>query len=343
MISYLPAMQRIRLQAAVWWCAGLFLVAAPSVAAALTWAGYEWRVTTGGLAGNNTGSAANVVVDTNGYLHMKITRTGDRWYCAELFTTQSIGFGTYRWQIDGPVDKMDKNIVLGLFPYGPAAGIGSSGTNEIDIEYARWGNSAWPCGNYTVYPNSGSTKGSTTFNFTLSGTYTTSTFVWNSTSVAYTTQEGLRPAGDNGGLIKSWTYAPSNPGVNIPQRAMPLGMNLWLCAGCGGAPSDGQPEEIIIRSFQYIPLGTGVNTVAEGNTKKRPVDVSAHKQGIKIRLDLPVKQDLAVQIMNMQGEVVRTARLPAGEKELFLRGLGRGVHVAKISQFGITSKAVVLR
>jgi hypothetical protein len=31
-------------------------------------------------------------------------------------------------------------VVLGLFPYGPAAGIGVSGTNEIDIEYAFWGN-----------------------------------------------------------------------------------------------------------------------------------------------------------------------------------------------------------
>ncbi|HVX96889.1 MAG TPA: EamA family transporter, partial [Polyangia bacterium] len=30
-------------------------------------------------------------------------------------------------------------VVVGLFPYGPAAGIGADGTNEIDIEYSRWG------------------------------------------------------------------------------------------------------------------------------------------------------------------------------------------------------------
>ncbi len=71
-------------------------------------------------------------------------------------------------------------------------GIGTDGTNEIDIEYARWGNAAWPDGNYTVYPNSGATVGETTFNFTLAGTYTTSSFVWTSASIAFTSQEGFK-------------------------------------------------------------------------------------------------------------------------------------------------------
>ena len=72
----------------------------------------------------------------------------------------------------------------------------------------RWGNSAWPNGDYTVYPNSGSTVGETTFNFTLTGTYTTSSFAWTSTGIAFSSQEGLKAAGDNTGIIKSWTYAP---------------------------------------------------------------------------------------------------------------------------------------
>jgi len=107
---------------------------------------------------------------------MKITNNGGTWTAAEIFTTDKIGFGTYQWQIDGPVDKLDKNVVVGLYPYGPQAGIGSDGQNEIDIEYARWGNASYPNGNYTVYPPTGTGSNETTFDFTLTGTYTTSRF-----------------------------------------------------------------------------------------------------------------------------------------------------------------------
>lgn len=222
-----------------------------AAASTISWKGYTWRVTNGGMAGVAPGSANNVFVDANGYLHLKITQSNGAWTAAELFTTTNLGFGTYRWQIDGPVDKLDKNVVVGLFPYGPAAGMGQSGNNEIDIEFARWGNSAWPNGNWTIYPRTGSTVGSNTFNFSLGSTYTTSTFVWKSNSIAFSLQEGLKANGDTSGLIKSWTYAPSNASTNIPQQAFPLGMNLW----CFGAPpSNGQNVEIVIRNFQFIPL-----------------------------------------------------------------------------------------
>ena len=42
---------------------------------------------------------------------------------------------------------------------GPAAGIGADGTNEIDIEYSRWGQASGPNGDWTDYPASGTTIG----------------------------------------------------------------------------------------------------------------------------------------------------------------------------------------
>jgi len=41
-------------------------------------------------------------------------------------------FGTYQWQFEGAIDSMESQVVLGLFPYGPGAGIGVSEENEID-------------------------------------------------------------------------------------------------------------------------------------------------------------------------------------------------------------------
>ncbi|MBK9578874.1 MAG: glycoside hydrolase family 16 protein [Fibrobacterota bacterium] len=312
-------------------------------AVTVNWAGHTWNVTTGGMAGENTGSAANVVVDANGYLHLKISQINGKWMCAELFTTDKIGFGTYQWQVDGPVDKLDKNIVFGLFPYGPEAGIGADGTNEIDIEYARWGNAAWDNGNFTVYPNSGTTVGETTFNFSMSGTYTTSTFVWSSTSVQFKSQEGFKEIGDNAGLIKSWTYAPTNPSVNIPQRAMPLGMNLWLCSDCGGAPSDGKSAEIVIRKFVHQDPNSGVQ--AGNPSKGRGLELRTVQAGQLTRFDLssPATVDLVFTISDLAGRLESTVSVPAGSNGFSAMDLSEGPHVVRSVTMGTSRNIVVFR
>ncbi len=230
--------------------------AGESRAATISWKGHTWQLTSGGMAGVCQGDPQNVTVDASGYLHLRISNSGGTWTASELFTTDHLAFGTYQWQVDGPIDSYDKNVVLGLFPYGPAAGIGADGTNEIDIEYARWGQASGPNGDWTDYPASGSTIGEMSYTFSLGGgTLSTSRFVWSSSSIASTLLGGLQAVGSSTGLIKSWTYAPANPTTNIPQQALPLGMNLWCF---NATPSDGNPVEIIIRDFVYVqPGGTG--------------------------------------------------------------------------------------
>jgi len=319
-----------------------FTTFTPAVqAATVNWAGHTWNVTTGGMAGNNTGSAANVTVDGNGYLHLKISQTNGTWLCAELFTSDTIGFGTYQWQIDAPVDKLDKNVVLGLYPYGPIAGTGADGTNEIDIEYARWGNAAWANGNFTVYPNSGNTVGETTFDFSLSGTYTTSTFVWSGSAIRFRAQEGFKSVGDSSGTLKSWTYAPANPTTNIPQRAVPLGMNLWLCDGCGGAPSDGKPVEVIIRSFVHLAPGTtSVREQALG-AKATEVRISAGHPTVEVHLDSPLPNDRTFAVIDLQGRVENTIFVSRGSSRFAIDDLRPGVHVLAASGAGLARTFLV--
>ncbi len=238
-------------------------LARPISAATLTWKGHTWQVTSGGMAGVCKGDPNNVSIDSNGYLHFKISNTGGTWTASEIFTTDNLGFGTYQWQVDGPIDTYDKNIVLGFFPYGPAAGIGADGTNEIDIEYARWGQANGANGDWTNYPNSGTTVGELSYTFALKSTLSTSRFIWTASSIQDFVIDGLQPVSSTTGLIKTWTYAPSNPSTNIPQRAMPLGMNLW----CFNAPpSDSQPVEIVIRDFQFVPEGTSTGGAGTGGS-----------------------------------------------------------------------------
>jgi hypothetical protein len=230
------------------------LNAGAAAGATIDWKGHTWQVTSGGMAGVCEGSAANVTVDSSGNLHLRLAKSGSTWTASEIFTTDKLGFGTYQWQVDGPVDTYDKNIVLGLFPYGPAAGIGGDGTNEIDIEYSRWGQANGPNGDFTDYPASGNTVGERSFTFSLGGsTLSTSRFVWTTTKIVSSLFSGLVPVTSNDGALEQWAYAPANPSTNIPQQALPLGMNLW----CSDAPpSDGQPVEIVIRDFTFVPEGT---------------------------------------------------------------------------------------
>ena len=223
-----------------------FVISTLAHASTVVWKGYTWTIKSaiGAGPGPNNWNANNVFVDANGYLHLLINynASSGKWDCAEVSTTSSIGFGTYQWQIESQLDTLDPWVVLGLFPY-----LGPDGRNEIDVEYTRWGNASGNEGWWTVYPSSGTTIGQTSFNFALTGTYTTSRFTWSSSGVQYWLMGGFQPVGTTLNVINSWNYTPTNPNRNIPQKAMPLHMNLWLYQG--HAPANGQPVEVIIHDF----------------------------------------------------------------------------------------------
>ena len=169
------------------------------------------------MAGVCQGSPNNVTIDANGYLHFKISNSGGTWTASEMFTTDKLGFGTYQWQVDGPIDTYDKNVVLGLFPYGPAAGIGGDGTNGIDIEYSRWGQANGPNGDWTDYPASGTTIGELAYTFTLGGgTLSTSRFHWTSTSIANSLLGGLQPVDSTDGAHQELDVRASKPDDEHP-------------------------------------------------------------------------------------------------------------------------------
>jgi hypothetical protein len=217
------------------------------------WKGHNWNITTGGMAGVAQGNPANVSVDAKGYLHLTITNRGGTYTASEMFTTDNMGFGTYQWQIEGAIDNMDKSTVLGLFPYGPAAGIGSDGENELDIEFSKWDNTCGGCNaDFTFYPSTGNKAvGPQTDNFSftlIGGTLTTARLVWTPTSVTGTIMSGAQPIGATQNVLRTFSYAPADNAVRIPQAAMPLGMNFWCFQSF---PASNQ--EVIIRDFQFVP------------------------------------------------------------------------------------------
>ena len=194
--------------------------------------------------GPNYWSKDNVWIDGMGYLHLKITKKLNHWYCAEVTTTTPLSFGTYQWQVDHELGALDPNVVLGLFHYA-----GPDGYREIDVEYSRWGDPRNMGASWTVYPEKypGKIKNKP-FAITLTGMFTTSRYTWSSAGVSYVTMGGFQPIGTIANTIAAWNYTPTNSSVNIPQRSMPLCMNLWLLGG--KAPVGKEEVEIIIRDFQ---------------------------------------------------------------------------------------------
>ncbi len=227
------------------------LATAASVSTTIQFSGYQWDVRSGtGGPGPNTWDPANVWVDAQGALHLKITAQGGAWSCAEVSTKKRFGFGRYQFQVISPLDQLDRNVVLGLFNY-PTPDVGVDGTNEIDIEFARWGDEANPPGNYTVWPaQAGLAPRTHPFSFALDGTYTTHRFTWSSRRIFFQSLYGHR--NDNRNRFASWVYRPSAYAKYIPQKPMPVHLNLWLFQGL--PPTDGQEVEAIVKSFKFTKL-----------------------------------------------------------------------------------------
>ncbi|XP_037035095.1 uncharacterized protein LOC119073618 isoform X3 [Bradysia coprophila] len=193
----------------------------------------------------NNWTSTNVWVDTHNRLHLKVAYSpSSGWSCAKLQTNVNFGFGTYRWFIQGAIDKFDPNIVLGLFTYG-----GVDYINEIDIEIAKWGRNQSSNLFYTVYPSdlNGSKSVSSEIQMILQGTYTTHQFNWTKDYVRFQSQHGFKSSPTENVFFSYQT--PANFTHSMPVIRVPLHMNLWMFKG--RPPTDGKEVEIVVNDFQY--------------------------------------------------------------------------------------------
>jgi hypothetical protein len=231
----------------------LTTVASTAPARTIEFSGYQWEVRPteqSGGPGPNHWDENNISVDSNGFLHLKLTQRDGQWYCSEVNTQQALGFGLYQFSIIGRVDLLDPNVVLGLFNY-PEPEVGPDGTNEIDIEFAHWGVPTNPIDNFTIFPaQEGVRPTSVSFPIALRGAdQSIHTFNWTPTSILFQSFGGRQATGTP---LVSWLFQPHNATSRIPQSLLPVHINLWLFQG--KPPVNGQEIELIIRSFTFTPM-----------------------------------------------------------------------------------------
>jgi hypothetical protein len=181
-------------------------------------------------------STENVWVDSAGQLHLRITYRDGRWRTAEVILGQSLGFGKYTFSVASPLGNLDPNVVVGLFTWDDDPAYNH---REIDVEFARWGNTADPtAGQYVVQPydRAGNLK-----RFVQPATSASvHAFTWASKSVLFTS------ATTDGQAIASWR----NTSRDVPRRGGErVHINLWLNGGT--PPADGAETEIVISNFSF--------------------------------------------------------------------------------------------
>lgn len=224
----------------------------PVMAQTIRWAGHDWKVTSGGMAGVAPGDPANVNIDASGYLHLRIANGKDGWTASEVFTTDNMGFGTYQWVVEGHVYDMHPTTVLGLFTYGPTHHIGVDAENEIDIEFSQWNSTCHGCNaDFTVYPSTGNRKkdGVSAWedNFHVEGgNLTTARMEWSAERIVFTLMNGVHAIGDVGDVIKTETYASDS--TNIPHEPVPVGINLWCFK-----KTPAKEQSVVIHDFRFVP------------------------------------------------------------------------------------------
>ena len=218
----------------------------------LHFSGYDWEVKTscGGRAGPGpnyfSDSVSNVWVDVQGQLHLRITNTNDQWQCVEMISRRSFGHGTYRSYLDSPADLLDLNAVLGLFTWSEDP---SYSHREIDVEVSRWSDASDTNNTQFVVQPWDTAGHRVRFQVPSGLTNSTHSFTWATNQVFFQSHQGnlVSPPATNP-VISQWTFNQS--GVPVPGGEN-VHLNLWLYNGA--APTNGQPVEVIVSRFVFVP------------------------------------------------------------------------------------------
>ena len=232
----------------------------------INFSGYQWRVKDSGSQrwgpGPNhfSSDTRNVWVDSQGRLHLAITRRDGKWYCGEVISHRSFGFGRYEWRVGeiSPPGGLDANVVLGMFTWSDRP---EYTHREIDVEVARWGQPNLKSNSqYVVQPwqPAGHVQRFTTP--TIANV--THSFTWQPDRIDFVSTWGDEAASFPRSKCQMWSF-PNCPrdAVTPTTSAMegvpqPLDenvrMNLWISRK--GQPQCKSSVEVVIDRFTFSSL-----------------------------------------------------------------------------------------
>lgn len=207
----------------------------------LSFCGYEWRVRDSPSArgGNNLYSTRNAWIDRDGALHLSLSKSANRWTCAEVSLTRSLGYGTYSF-IVRDTSKMEPSAVLDMFTYDYSQPDQNYG--EMNVEITRWGDPASENGQYVVQPWY---QGANVSRFSAPSGLLKCSLRWERGRVLFET--GLRSLNGSEHPVSKWAFT-----VGVPEPGIES-VRISLYAFLKGKVPLVNGTEIVVDKFEYRP------------------------------------------------------------------------------------------
>jgi hypothetical protein len=210
----------------------------------LKFSGYDWSVRTipnnkGGM--DNLFDSENAWTDSSGALHMQIKKKSDRWSCAEIYLTRSLGYGTYSITVRD-TSNIDPAAVFTMYTFEDSAG--EQHYREMDIEVSRWGDAAIKNNaQYVIQPFY--VPGNVIAFVAPSGTLTY-VLRWESGHATFKTFRE-RSAGAGAQLVSEHEFTS---GIPDPGKAKPR--LIFYIVASDKNPMQ-KPSEVVVEKFEYLP------------------------------------------------------------------------------------------
>ena len=215
----------------------------------ISWSGYDWRVKEGYRSPGPNHFTVDAVQLTNENktlsLILKPMEDGN-WTNGEIYSTLSLGYGTYTWIISTETAALPAQVTLGMFTWEDRSADVNS--REIDIELAKWGNSSDPRNiQFTVQPHTvpGNAQ---RFQLSPSNGQTKAEFTWSPCGVSFRTYKYDLVNNSSEQFI---THTDTVNHVLSDNEKVHI--NLWLWAS-EQPDTQGRPVKVDIESFTFTPL-----------------------------------------------------------------------------------------
>jgi hypothetical protein len=202
--------------------------------------GYDWEVRQissnwGGTL--NPYDPRNAWVDQAGFLHLKIDRRDDRWFCADIGLTESLGQGSYSFTIRD-VSGLDPAAVLRLYTWDHFKLFNS----VLSVDLSRWGDEKSQNGRFVVHP---SYEPHNIQGFEAPAGVVTFGFDWSADKVTFSALRG-KPT-NSPAVLATHTFTS---GVPKPGGEK-IHMSFYVY-GNSRTPMR-KASEVIVEGFRYIP------------------------------------------------------------------------------------------
>jgi len=209
----------------------------------VNFSGYEWTTSSGPIfhAGSrNFFDPANVWIDKNGALHLRIAGSPGKWTSAELKLNRSLGYGTYRFQVHD-ISPLEPSAVLTLVTWD---GVGSErNRRELDVELSRWGYADNDNAHYVVQPYY---VPANIVRFRVPAGVFTYSFRWEPGQVTFSTMAG--PSDATGATAMNQHVFTS--GIPSPVgQTVRIALYVFLV---GKIPLEHE-NEVVVDRFEYLP------------------------------------------------------------------------------------------